>query len=118
MSSIQNLSDDKGAIHLDGDLTLPNAAELRTMLIKSLIDADEVTIRFGAVQDVDLSCLQLLCSAHRSAVRLKRQIRFEGDLPKLLRETADAAGYSRLKGCQLDKGKSCLWVAVAGAYHG
>ncbi len=118
MSSIRNLSSEKGTIHLEGDLTLQNAAELRTMLIKAIIDTDTVAIRFGAVQDVDLSCLQLLCSAHRSAVRLNKLIQFAGDLPKTLLDTADVAGYSRLKGCQLDKGQSCLWVAVAGAHHG
>ncbi len=118
MSSIRNLSNDKSTIHLEGDLTLPNAAELRTMLIKALIDADAVTIRFGDVQELDLSCLQLFCSAHRSAVRLKKQVQFAGTLPKILQETADVAGYSRLKGCHLDTEKSCLWVAVAGAYHG
>ncbi len=118
MSSIRNLSSEKGILHLEGDLTLPTAAELRALLIKSLIDADSVTVRFGAVQDLDLSCLQLLCSAHRSAVRLKKQIRFEGNLPKVLQETAEAAGYSRVKGCQLDTEKSCLWVAVGGAKHG
>jgi anti-anti-sigma regulatory factor len=118
MSSIQNLSSDKGTIHLEGDLTLPNAADLKNILIKALINADAVTIRFGAVQDLDLSCLQLLCSAHRSAVRLKKKIQFEGSLPKILEETADAAGYSRLKGCQLDSEKSCLWISAAGAHHG
>jgi ABC-type transporter Mla MlaB component len=118
MSSIRNLSSDKGTIHLEGDLTLSNAAELRTMLIKALIDADAVRIRFGAVQDLDLSCLQLFCSAHRSAVRLKKQIQFEENPPKILQETAEAAGYSRVKGCQLDSEKSCLWVTFAGVHHG
>ncbi len=117
MSPIRNLSSEKGTLHLEGDLTLQNAAELRTMLIKAIIDTDTMAIRFGDVQDLDLSCLQLLCSAHRSAVRLKKQVRFEGNLPKILKETAEAAGYSRVKGCQLDTEKSCLWVTVGRANH-
>ena len=118
MNLIQNLSSDKGTIQLEGDLTLPNAAELRSILIKALINADAVTIKFGDVQDLDLSCLQLLCSAHRSAVRLKKQIQFEGSLPKILQETADAAGYLRLKGCQLGSEKSCFWISAGGEHHG
>jgi anti-anti-sigma regulatory factor len=118
MNSIRNLSSNKGTIRLEGDLTLPNAAKLKKILIKALINADAVTIQFGDVQDLDLSCLQLLCSAHRSAVRLKKQIRFEGSLPKILQETADAAGYLRLKGCQLDSEKSCFWIGAGGAHHG
>ncbi len=118
MSSIQNLSGDNGTIRLEGDLTMRNAPELKKMLIKALINSDAVTIQFGDVQDLDLSCLQLFCSAHRSALRLKKQIRFEGSPPKKLRETADAAGFLRLKGCKLDSDKSCIWIDAVGAHHG
>ncbi|MGE5174259.1 MAG: hypothetical protein ACM3MD_10585 [Betaproteobacteria bacterium] len=38
--------------------------------------------------------------------------------PKIFKAAAEAAGYSRLKGCKMDCEKSCLWVAVAGANHG
>jgi anti-anti-sigma regulatory factor len=105
-------------ILLEGELNLLRAQEMRTVFLKALVEADNVAIRFGNVLDLDLSCLQLLCSAHRSAVRLKKQVRFEGSVPKLLQDAADAAGYSHLKGCKLDKGKSCLWIAAAGANHG
>jgi anti-anti-sigma regulatory factor len=118
MNLIRNLSSDEGTIHLEGDLTLPNAAELKRILIKALINADAVMIQFDDVQELDLSCLQLLCSAHRSAVRLKKQIQFKGSLPKILQEMADAAGYLRLKGCQLDSEKSCFWIGAGGAHHG
>jgi anti-anti-sigma regulatory factor len=105
-------------ILLEGDLNLTQAPAIRTAFLKALVEADDVAIRFGNVRDLDLSCLQLLCSAHRSAVRLKKQVRFEGSVPKLLKDAADAAGYSHLKGCKLDTGKSCLWIAAAGASHG
>ncbi len=118
MNMIRNLSRDERTLQLEGDLTLLNAAELKRMLIKALINADAVTIQFGDVQELDLSCLQLLCSAHRSAVRLNKQIRFEGSLPKILQETAEAAGYLRLTGCQLDSEKSCFWIGAGGAQHG
>ena len=80
------------------------------LLIKALIDADRVDVVFGSVTDMDISCLQLLCSAHRSASRMKKQLSLSGDWPELLKQTVEEAGYVRLAGCRLDVNHSCLWI--------
>ncbi len=95
---------------LDGDLTLSQAGELRTLLIKALINADRVVLEFGSVTDIDLSALQLLCSAHRSAVRLNKQLIFSGEWPGLFKQAVSDAGYARFAGCHLDRENSCLWM--------
>jgi len=117
MSATFIQSGDKGVVTLEGDLTLPHAEELKKVFLKALLKADDVAVGFGNIQDVDLSCLQLLCSAHRSAVRFKKQVAFSKGLPQELRNAAEAAGYVRLKGCRLDCEKSCLWMEAAGARH-
>jgi STAS domain len=89
---------------------------LKGIFIKALQDTDEVSIAMENVQNVDLSCLQLFCSAHRSAVRFKKHVAFSGSPPPAMRNASEAAGYARLKGCKLDCEKSCLWMA-AGAHH-
>jgi len=118
MSSMQTFAEGRAIISFEGDLTLPHAEEIRSLLIKALVNADAVGLRFAEVHDVDLSCLQLLCSAHRSAVRLKKRITIEGGAPQALKDAADAAGYSRQKGCKLDSDRSCIWTAVEGGNHG
>ncbi len=118
MNTLEKLPDGRIQISLDGELTLPHAADMKSLFVKALIDADVVTVKFGEVQDADLSLLQLLCSAHRSAVRLKKQVQFEGAFPKVFQEAARAGGFTRLKGCKLDTEKSCLWTTVAGADNG
>ncbi len=105
-------------VTLEGDLTLPHAEEMKKAFLKALVEADDVSIGFNDIRDVDLSCLQMLCSVHRSALRLKKQVRFADIPPKILKAAADATGYSRLKGCKLDCEKSCLWAVVAGENHG
>lgn len=102
----------QGNITLDGNLTVGQAEGLRMLLIKALIDADHIHVDFGTVTDVDLSCIQLLCSAHRSATRMKRNISLSGDWPELFQKIVEAAGYSRHAGCRLDADNSCLWVRV------
>ncbi len=100
----------QGTITLDGELIVNRAEELRMLLIKALIDADRVQVDFGAVNDTDLSCLQLLCSAHRSAGRMKRSLTLAGNWPAPFNKTVQTAGFSRLTGCRLDADHSCLWV--------
>jgi anti-anti-sigma regulatory factor len=118
MSVIFTRTGNKGVVTLDGDVTLPQAEELRRVLIKALVDADEVALDMEKVQNVDLSCLQLLCSAHRSASRFTKKLFFSGSPPKALKDAVEAAGFSRVTGCRLDCDKSCLWVALTGAHHG
>ena len=118
MGATLKQSGDTRIVLLEGDLTFPQAPEIRTAFMKALVEADDVLIRFENIRELDLSCLQLLCSAHRSAARLKKRVRFEGDVPRKLSDAADTAGYSHLKGCKLDTGNSCLWIAAAGAKHG
>jgi anti-anti-sigma regulatory factor len=102
-------------ITLEGEITLPHAGELRHALIKALIDSDDISISLANAQAVDLSCLQLFCSAHRSAVRLKKRLCLSGPLPRVFTDMVEAAGFGRLTGCKLDTEKSCLWAAAHGA---
>ena len=115
MSSMFTKTGDKGVVTFSNDLTLPHAEELKAAFLKALVETDDVAIVFENVQEVDLSFLQLLCSAHRSAVRLKKTVKFSAALPKVFTEAAEAAGFARLKGCKLDCDKSCLWMAATSA---
>ena len=107
-------SGSEGVITLENDLTLPYAEEMRSVLIKALIDAEKVRVSFGSVTAVDLSCMQLLCSAIRSSVRLNKQLSFAGATPDILKHAVKAAGYSRVMGCKLGCEKTCIWIAMTG----
>jgi len=103
-------ANNQGIVRLDGDLTLAQAEELRMFMIKAVINVDEIILDFGNVQDVDLSCLQLCCSVHRSAVRMNKRVGFAGRQPETFNKAVREAGYSRSTGCHLDCFNSCLWV--------
>lgn len=114
MGTSFNRSGNAGIIVMEGDLTLPYAADMRSALIKALLDADDISVAIENVQDVDLSCLQLLCSAHRSAVRLKKHVAFKQPLPRIFSEMVEAAGFTRMTGCKLDCEKNCIWMPASG----
>jgi ABC-type transporter Mla MlaB component len=117
MSSQSERPTTQKVVILDGDLTRGHAEEVKIAFVDALKAADEIKIVFGKITAIDLSCLQLFCAVHRSAVRDHKQVRFEGGVPQILKDNADAAGLLKLKGCKVDCGKSCLWTAVTGERH-
>ncbi len=55
-------------------------------LIKALVDSDRVEVKLGEVAEADLACLQLLCSAHRTAVTLKKRFAVAGARPEKFKQ--------------------------------
>ncbi len=107
-------SGEEAILTLSGDVTLENADEMRSALIKALIDNGSVSLAFDSLTRVDLSCLQLLCSAHRSAARMNKRLAFSGTWPELFKQCVEDAGYARYSGCHRDMDHSCLWNARSG----
>jgi len=103
-------SDNTAILTLNGELTVARAEELRAMLISALENADSITVRFKDITDVDISCLQLFCSAHRSAIDLNKSLTVNREGCEIFRHAAETAGFSRKKGCLLDFEDSCLWI--------
>ena len=109
---------DKMRVVLSGELTLPQADELKKTFLKALGEADDISIVLGNIQDADLSVLQLFCSLHRSATLQKKHVKIEGAAPQAVKDAVDAVGFSRRAGCKLDLENSCLWVEISGAHCG
>lgn len=103
-------SGDVGILALNGKLTVDRAAELKKFLMKSMENANHVIIQIEKVTEVDISCLQLLCSAHRTFLNLNKNLVLNRPGNGIFTDTVKAAGYSRLKACNLSPDKSCFWT--------
>lgn len=99
-----------GRIAFEGDLTVHQADEIRAVLIKALSEADHALLNVLNVTSADLACLQLLCSAHRTALQQGKQLSYEGAVPALVGKAVEEAGLSRSNGCCLDRTRTCIWV--------
>ena len=99
-----------GVLTLDGELTQEHTEELRSALIKALINANRVVLNCVAATRADLAGLQLLCSAHKTALRLNKRILFDANGHSAVKSAAGKAGYFRCQGCALDTQMSCLWM--------
>ena len=95
---------------LNGELTIARAVELKAMLTASLKRAENVHIQLEAVTAVDLSCLQLLCSAHRTALDLNKKLTLNCQESEVFMQVAEYSGYLRHKGCMPNTFECCLWI--------
>ena len=97
---------------LDGDCTLERAAELKTVLIQTLDGTDDVVIDLEKVAAVDLSFLQLICSAHRTALNCAKHLSLRGKPSRTFVQAMMDAGFFRDFSCHIDPTKECLFMEV------
>jgi ABC-type transporter Mla MlaB component len=108
MHSEKELPDDGHVLTLKGELTITHAETLKTMLSEALQDTNRVQVELAEVSAVDLSCLQLLCSAHRTAAALGKALTLGGEIPPMLHQAMKTAGFTRQKGCAFSSHTPCL----------
>lgn len=99
-----------GELTLEGEICIQRANELKTALIRALDSFDDVVLNIERVTDVDISCLQLLCSAHRTAIGLKKSITCSNEPSQVFNQVLVNSGLNRLNGCFPDQNKNCLWI--------
>jgi anti-anti-sigma regulatory factor len=100
-------------VRFSGDLDIQRAGELRSTLLEALERSESVSLEFGECAKVDLSFVQMLCSAHRTATKLHKRFRLNGSLPEGFLKAVEDTGYSRTSGCTYDKDGTCLWVGLS-----
>lgn len=108
----QEMDGKVGVLKLEGDVTIQHASKLKEALIGALSSVDNIFIDTSAVEAVDLSCLQLLCGAHRAATALQKSLQLADPVPRHFRNFVEAAGFKRHAGCRLDVMKSCIWAGL------
>ncbi len=114
MSAEKKSGQKKGAgdsVHvLSGDLTLQSAAGVKAELEKAVASGRNVVLRFDAVDAVDLSFIQLLCSAHRSVHDRGHTLELEGEKPEAFTRLIKESGLDVHVGCWFDDSVECPWI--------
>lgn len=96
------------AVTIEGALTLPYISELRDALLRSVRSADDIVIDLREVTDLDVSGLQVMCAAHKSAIRLGKRLSLAVP-PAAVMDLAGSAGYARQASCISGADGRCLW---------
>jgi len=111
MSDFRVIGPDKeGELTLAGSLTIENASVIRKKLITALMKEDALKVSIDADAAVDVSFLQLLCSAHRTASKLGKSFTLGPAASGNFLAAVESAGYFRKKGCARDREETCLWM--------
>jgi len=100
----------KSFLKLDGEVNIARATDLKDALLKSLEKAETVEINLTDVTGIDLSCLQLLCSAHRTASKKGKILTIKDPTLPMYIEARKNAGFMYSKPCQFVTTGDCLWV--------
>lgn len=78
---------------MSGELTVGYAAKLKRALTEELEHTDSLRLRFGDVEDADITLIQLLCAAHRSAHKRNKTVAVYGKgIPQAIWDTAWSVG--------------------------
>ena len=80
------------SIHMDGEVTVANAAELKLMLVQALKEGKNVRLDLESATDMDITALQLLWAAHREAKKTGVTFFTAGRVPEELSAAAVEAG--------------------------
>jgi anti-anti-sigma regulatory factor len=85
-------------LELKGPLSVERAVELKDAIAGALEGASELTLELKGVAGADLAGLQLLCSAHKSAMEGGKALRLKG-MPDAFWQMVVDSGFSRARAC-------------------
>jgi anti-anti-sigma factor len=113
MNHTIELSGESGILAVSEALTIEDAEELKKAVTDALAAATHLLIDLSRVTAIDLCCLQVLCSAHRTAVTEGKTFALLNSGDGFL-ETIRETGYLRHMGCLTTRGHDCLWIDTTG----
>lgn len=102
--------DNSSFIYLEGDVTIAMASELKDAVLKHIAESQYLTINVENVEELDISCIQLLCSANLTSERKNKKIIMKlGKQKDVFKQMMIESGYDPVDGCPESPCKRCLW---------
>lgn len=114
MDFVLDSSGTGGVLHIRKDMTIAHAAELKSALIAAIGKVEHLEVCIDDQVEVDISSLQLICSVHRTMLKMNKRLSLTGKRLAMFRNTVREAGFSRHVGCSRDRGNSCPWIEKEG----
>lgn len=94
-------------------LTVENAADFSRIIREALEASKKVAIEFEATVEFDITGLQVLCSACKSAAAGGNSFSYHGLQPKALADIITSSGAERSAVCKHNNGSTCIWFGGA-----
>ena len=94
-------------------LTIENAAEFSRILREALEAAKLVAIEFEPDVAIDITGVQVLCSACKSAAQGGKKITYRGPQPQAMTDIIFNSGAGRHAVCKHNNNSTCIWFGGA-----
>ncbi|MDD2542475.1 MAG: STAS domain-containing protein [Desulfuromonadaceae bacterium] len=90
-------------------LTIETAAEFSRIVREALEASRNVAIEFDPAVEIDITGVQVLCAACKSAARDGKEFSYRGPQPRALAEIINSSGAERNAVCKHNNNSTCVW---------
>jgi len=99
----------KRILALSGDLTVLHAHEIKREITDALKISDGLILDLTDSNDIDITFLQILCAAHKTAVNVGKNMEINKDSYGLIKKVLYRTGFIRQMGCLRENKNDCLF---------
>lgn len=90
-------------------LTIENASEFTRIVREALEASENIAIEFDPAAEIDITAVQILCSACKSAAQSGKTFSYTGLQPKALADIISNTGAERRATCKHNNDSTCIW---------
>jgi len=90
-------------------LTIENAAEFSRIIREALEASKHIAVEFEPKVEIDITGLQILCSACKSAAENGSIFTYHGPQPQALADIVFSCGAERNAVCKHNNDSTCIW---------
>jgi anti-anti-sigma factor len=104
------VKDNAKILKAEGTLSIQDASGLKECLLEAFSSATTLLIDLSGVDSVDLACLQIFCSAHKTYSQAQKVICITGDRPEGVVRSLSSVALTP-EACDREPHGPCLWAA-------
>lgn len=90
-------------------LTIECAGDVARLIREGLEASQHVSVEFEPDVEIDITGIQILCSACKTAAANGRSFSYQGVRPKSLTDVIEACGAERHAVCKQNNNATCIW---------
>jgi anti-anti-sigma regulatory factor len=94
-------------------LTIENASEFARVVSEALDASKKVAVEFEPAVEIDITGMQILCSACKTASASDKVFSYHGPQPEALAAIISASGAERRAICKHNNDSTCIWFGGA-----
>ena len=109
--NLESIDKNSFRLHLSGQIDIGHAKSIKDSLLSALKEGKSLEINLEKIEGVDLSGLQLLCAAGKTAKAIKKKLTLNKKIPQCFTNALLESGFFRDKKNTSEKTDECFWLS-------